>query len=626
MADTDLKLDPPLDSRVTVSPACEPTSGDDSADSAVVWQNMPEAPLDAELVRLRSLLFSRELAIIKKMQEILSDRPFHDAQRVSDVLAEAIQMRAGDLHMSMALEPVVDDIVKALLRKQRNEFADSLFPLMGPSIRKSIAEAFRSMLESFSKSMEMAFSWKGLRWRFEAMRSGKPFSEIVMLHTLVYRVEQIFFTHSQTGISLSHATFDDGETQDADMVSAMFTAIQDFVRDCFARGAEGDLESLQLGEFTIIIEKTPLAYLACVVRGTPPATFREQLRATLEFLLVEYHNELTNFSGDTAPFAAAKHYLDPCFSSHYIDKDKRLPFWAKALPVVAVLALVGWGGYHFYQKEQVIATMRNALVVLRAEPGLLITDIVRRDAPPWDVTILKDELSPSPTEALLSRGLDPALFSFRVVPFISYDQKTIARRVEQSIKLPEGVSMALGASGTLYLSGTAPMSWIVMARDDARALPGINNVDISGLHDPMIDKISAMIKKIENMVIEFPFGKDTPIPNDAPRLQEAVNTLVELESLVKEAGFSVSLTVFGHADLTGSEKKNYEISQARARTVAAMLYARGSSMPIAMYGMGSEYPKSEGEKTGDQASRRVELRVHVMRSVDASPETGLFLQ
>ena len=152
MADTDLNQNLVQVSRMNAPPVCEVASGEDSDDSVAVWRDIPKAPLDAELVRLRSLLFSRELAIIKKMQETLS-KPLHDARRISDVLAEAIQMRAGDPHMGMALEPVVDDIVKALLRKQRSEFVNSLFPLMGPSIRKSIAETFRSMLESFSKSM-----------------------------------------------------------------------------------------------------------------------------------------------------------------------------------------------------------------------------------------------------------------------------------------------------------------------------------------------------------------------------------------------------------------------------------------------------------------------------------------
>jgi outer membrane protein OmpA-like peptidoglycan-associated protein len=136
-----------------------------------------------------------------------------------------------------------------------------------------------------------------------------------------------------------------------------------------------------------------------------------------------------------------------------------------------------------------------------------------------------------------------------------------------------------------------------------------------------MEQIAAWVKEVENTSIEFPLGGDVPVPADQIRLQHIVGVLVTLEKTAREMGFDVTLTIYGHADSTGSEKRNYEISQARTRTVAALLYARGSSMPIAMYGMGSEYPKGEesldegGPPREDQASRRIELRVRLARSV-----------
>ncbi|MDR2745749.1 MAG: OmpA family protein [Desulfovibrio sp.] len=624
-------------------------SNDGAAVSAgtAFWGEIPEKPTDLEIVRLRDLLFRREIVLLERLRELQDDQRYN-ARKTSEVLAEAIQLRAGkDPLVELALEPVVDDVVRTLLRKRRGDFVDSLFPLMGPSIRKSIAETFRSMLGSFSKSMEMAFSWKGLRWRFEAMRSGKPFSEIVMLNTLVYRVEQIFFTHGETGIPLAHVASDEAYAQDAEMVSSMFTAIQDFVRSCFAGGSEEDLESLQLGEYTIIIEKKSQAYLACVVRGTPPVAFREQLRATLDFLLLEHADALAEFSGDTAPFAGAAPYLVDCLSSQYADGDKKIPWWGKALPVFLTLALACGLGYCSYQ-EKLSVRLRQALVeerkafrekmesalnILRAEPGLLVTNVASGQDAPWEATVLKDAFADTPENVLQERGFDPKLFSFKSIPYISHDPAIVARRAKTDIKLPSTVTMHFDGKGTLSFKGTASMGWIVKARDEARSLPGVERVDISGLRDPMTDRISALIKKVESTVVEFPIGRDTPVPRDEPKLQKAVDSLVELEKIVQDMGFTVSLTIYGHADATGTEKRNYEISQARTRTVAAMLYARGSAMPIAMYGMGAGYPKdgksadpAQNSDRGDQASRRVELRVHVMRSAAASPESLLLSQ
>jgi OOP family OmpA-OmpF porin len=173
----------------------------------------------------------------------------------------------------------------------------------------------------------------------------------------------------------------------------------------------------------------------------------------------------------------------------------------------------------------------------------------------------------------------------------------------------------------------------VKARDRVRSLPGVDYVDISGMRDPMMDRISVLLQSIESTTVEFDLGKDVPVAQDAPKLQKAVDNLVELEKIVQDMGFSVTLTIYGHADATGTEKRNYEISQARARTVAAMLYSRGSSMSVAMYGMGAGYPKSghaevpaRKQAQGDQSSRRVELRVHMMRLASTDLDTLLLPQ
>lgn len=612
--------------------------------NAALDRDLPPPPEDAELLRLRALLFSREIALIDRLRDAVQN-PLYTPRQISEVLAEAIQLRAGkDPHLSMALEPVVDGIVKASLNTRRREFVDALSPLMGPTIRRSIAEGFRSMLGNFSKSVEMAFSWKGLRWRLEAMRSGKPFSEIVMLHTLVYRVEQLFFIHNESGLVISHVAGESVEAQDPDMVSAMLTAIQDFVRDCFAGGKDEELHSLQLGEFTIYIESGTHAYLACVLRGTPPADFHAQLRAALELMHIEYGDALATFNGDTGPFAGAVRYLDACLSSHYADDGKKLPFWAKLIPVVFILAVLAGLGYLYHSHEQQAAqqaeaaaeqakiareqdrfkaSMHAVLGYLRAEPGLMVAHVAEAPTPPWDVLVLKDALGRSPEEVLRGINVDPRYFSIRVIPFISYDPSIVVRRVKKSIHLPDTVEMSFGENGTLTFTGTAPMSWIVATREDARAIPGVEAVDVSGVRDPMMEQISAMIAEVENTVIEFPLGKDTPRAADMPKLKKAIDTLVELENITKRMGFTASLTIYGHADTVGDEKRNYEISQARARTVASMLYSKGSSMPVAIYGMGAEHPKAggqSGEKREDQASRRIELRVHFALSPSARPE------
>jgi hypothetical protein len=52
-----------------------------------------------------------------------------------------------------------------------------------------------------------------------------------------------------------------------------------------------------------------------------------------------------------------------------------------------------------------------------------------------------------------------------------------------------------------------------------------------------------------------------------------------------------------------------------------MLYGKGSSLPVNLYGMGAEYAKQGVQSPfGDQESRRIELRVHLARMARPTPE------
>ncbi|MDR2506641.1 MAG: OmpA family protein [Candidatus Accumulibacter sp.] len=596
------------------------------------WKSIPEAPTDKEVKLLRSLLFSREIAIIEKLRSSYTNAQYN-AKKVGNILAEAILLRSkSDNGLNVALESVVDNILQSSLQKRKTEFVDVLYPLMGPTIRKSIAESFRSMMADFGKSMEMAFSWKGLRWRLEALRTGKTFSEVVLLHTLEYRVEQVFFIHSDTGLLLSYlineeinAKGEGGDTNDAGMLSGMLTAIQDFVRDCFKGG---DVESMQMGECTIYIKKSRLAYLACVVRGIPPVGLQRKLEEILEMLLIEYADELNDFCGDTAPFADAARLLETCMLSHYQREGRQVhPFWGKWVPYALALSFCIGLGVVYYGHAANIGAHREAIAVLRAEPGLMIVHVQEEsgifDRSPWKVIAFHDEFARMPADILTANGMDAALFSFNLVPFISHDRSVVLRRAEKSFSLPETVSMSLD-NGLLTFKGTAPMAWILHTREAAMLLPGVKQVDMRGLRDPLAEEIARRVKIVEGVTVRFPAGGDMPITSDQPHLNNAMDALVELERLTRKMGIVVSLTIYGHADATGTAKRNYEISQARAHTVASMLYARGSGMPISIYGMGSQYPSDE--KTGeyeqektmrqapygdDLASRRIEFRVHL---------------
>jgi OOP family OmpA-OmpF porin len=206
-----------------------------------------------------------------------------NSEEVGEVLPAAVKRSTKkNERLAKATLPLVEENIRQSVANNPKVLAEALFPAIGPAIRKAIAQALSSMVQSLNQTLEYSVSPKGLGWRLEAFRTGKSFGEIVMLKTLLYRVEQVFLIHKETGLLLQHAVAGDKETQDADMVSAMLTAIEDFVQDSFKTSENATLDSLKVKELSVWIEHSPDAIIAGVIRGTPPLSLRETFSEAIE--------------------------------------------------------------------------------------------------------------------------------------------------------------------------------------------------------------------------------------------------------------------------------------------------------------------------------------------------------
>ncbi|MGH9906665.1 MAG: OmpA family protein, partial [Pyrinomonadaceae bacterium] len=189
---------------------------------------------DPRLEEMRNILFGREQALLNRLQQQLDD-PEQFALSVSQVLPAAFgQAAARDERLGQMLAPTIEVAAQSSIKKNPRTLVDILYPLMGPAIRKSIGESLDGTIQSLNAALKHTFSWQGLKWRVEALRTGTWFAEVVLKHTLIYRVEHVFLIHKRTGLLIEHVAADEMASKDPQLVSAMLSAIQDFVRDSFA--------------------------------------------------------------------------------------------------------------------------------------------------------------------------------------------------------------------------------------------------------------------------------------------------------------------------------------------------------------------------------------------------------
>ena len=166
----------------------------------------PTTAADEGLAELRRLLLGPDRLDVADLRRRLDD-PAVRAAELSPLLADAIRLRDHpDPRLIDALTPPFEAAFKTSVQRDPQQLVDAISPVMGPAIRKAISDALQRMVQSLSTAMEHSVSPRGLGWRLEAVRTGKPFAEVVMLHTLLYRVEQVFLIHRTTGLLLQHLT------------------------------------------------------------------------------------------------------------------------------------------------------------------------------------------------------------------------------------------------------------------------------------------------------------------------------------------------------------------------------------------------------------------------------------
>jgi OOP family OmpA-OmpF porin len=229
-----------------------------------------QADEGALLDQLRRELMGSEQRRIQDMEEVLRD-PERLAERVSRVLPAAVKSSSAQgTQLAWALRPALESSIRETVRTRREEFAEAIAPIIGPSIARAMKTAIAEMLERITQALAVRFSVQSVRWRVEALRTGRSFAEIVFLRTLVFQVEQVLLVDRESGLLLCHVTGPGVAPQQPARVSALLTAINAFSRE--ALDVQHGLDRIEVGELSVWIESGPRMMLAAVVRGPPPSS------------------------------------------------------------------------------------------------------------------------------------------------------------------------------------------------------------------------------------------------------------------------------------------------------------------------------------------------------------------
>ena len=469
-----------------------------------------------ELETLRKLLVGPEQSRIDELAEEVRSRDM-SARHLAEQLPEAIALSgsSGD-QLGRALSPTIDTALRESIRRDPREVATAIFPVLGPAIRKAIAEAMSGLVRNINSAVEQSLSLRGLKWRVESWRSGVPYPEVVLKHALVYRVEQAFLVHAETGLLLGHVTAPDVVAPEADLVGNMLSAIQDFVHDSFRPGEDARLSTFTVGQHTVQVEAGPRALLAIVIKGQAPDELLRRQQDTLETVHLEFDSQLADFSGDPAPFAPAKPLLEDCLETVLTTdkpRDKQGRTWLKwAIPLLLVIALA----IGLFVRSSL--RFRRGLDALRAEPGLVVVD-ASRGLGSWEISGLKDPLAREPRAVLGAVGAEPRRLSGNWEGYISLDPSMTSARARHAIDSLAGL---LQRERILFAAGSSALDPLALAR---------------------LTGVAALVRQVDQ--------------------------------LAASVGGKARISLVGRTDLTGANETNAAVAEGRVAAVSDFLTAEG---------------------------------------------------
>jgi outer membrane protein OmpA-like peptidoglycan-associated protein len=534
---------------------------------------LPRLEGDPKLEALRSLILEQDRVAIAKLQEKFDDpRQFADA--ISSVLADAIALAgAKDEQLAKALAPILEKATQASIRKNPGTMVGILYPLMGPVIRKSISESLDGTLDRLNQAFKHSVSWRGLRWRLEALRTGSSFGDVVLKHTVQFRVEHVFLIHRKTGLLIEHVAAAEVTAQDPQLVSGMLSAIQDFVRDSFEgnnKGGGSGIDTLKLGDMLLWCEEGPFAFLAAVIRGNPPESLHGVLRETLTDIHDQFRSPLEEFEGDTSNMGDFVTTLGRNLQQQEQPREKQLSPWLWIIPLVLLLITGAWVIRRTILRIRVDGYVQR----LRAEPGIVVAGTEYRNGK-WQVSGLRDPLAADPAALLSQSGLDTKQVAGHWEAYQALNPAIILRRLAASLNPPPTVSLLLNGD-TVEVTGSVPAYWVERAKSLVAALPaGSPKVDFSTLHDVQDPEFLRLRDAIQEHVIAFDSNADRPAHGQDATLDTVADEFHQLMRVTRRLGFSAHMMVSGHADAVGNETANLSLSAARAEVVRSMLKARG---------------------------------------------------
>ena len=211
-----------------------------------------------------------------KTLEDLINKQTNLSRHIDPILEEKLEEFIKE--MPETLGPTITQTLKEEIKNSKDEVVEALYPIMGKMIKKYIQKEIQILSENINQGLSNTFSFKGLKRKFRAKKSGVTEGDLIIQDQFKSKIEQIMVIESGSGLIVSE--YSKTQNIDQDTVAGMLTAIKSFAQDAFTTDAQ-KLEYIEYENYHIHLQNFSNYYIAVVVSGVFTATYRSRLEDKL---------------------------------------------------------------------------------------------------------------------------------------------------------------------------------------------------------------------------------------------------------------------------------------------------------------------------------------------------------
>lgn len=257
-----------------------------------------DSDTDADIELLRGLLFG------DYRQQVVRMRAEVDGLQA---LLDELEVQINNKEALVAtITPVIAAAIRTNIRDSQTEMVDALYPILGKLVQRAVTESMRELAQRIDLQMRRTFNLKEIQRRLRGRLQGLSEADIALRSAMPFQVLNLFLIHRDSSLLLLHTAKAAQENTDSDLISSMLSAIRDFTEDALGRSEKAELNQIQYGSKSILIEVAHHVYLAATVEGIEPPGFREQMRQIMISIEHQHADLLPKYDGNAAPFAASE--------------------------------------------------------------------------------------------------------------------------------------------------------------------------------------------------------------------------------------------------------------------------------------------------------------------------------